>query len=486
MPGAGGRPAAPPPAACSFSISPLICETRRCFSASPASIWRFACARCGDHLHLPGMRHAKGRAARRHLAAESLHLAEHLRVLARDAIDRVEAVDQILEARRAEEELERRGRLAADVEVAQPAGEAILRDAEVRPRDLHLPPVHAELRLDLAELHVRGVVRLDGLLELRVERLDLLEHLPRLGLLRVDPRVGERGNGGKQSYTGYGNEEPCSGRATTRDSGSSSPHNRGRTGRGRYVTARHPSSVYGCLQPRTVPCGETKMLQNSHISSCFERHSDTFSASCSFAGRPLTPSVSSSRPSFFSPSPRPAPPDDPATLRAQGAELAAAERSAQLELFALERRLDTARGGARGRRGAAGRGRARASDLAATAACREADVVGVGAGGSRAQVRALYVEDQPDVLAVFLGASSIEEALDDVDNLQRTTDATNNVLEQAKAARRKVARLLRSLTARRSRAASASVGGRGAHQRARAGQASRVSVHRRPARRSRC
>ncbi len=140
--------------------------------------------------------------------------------------------------------------------------------------------------------------------------------------------------------------------------------------------------------------------------------------------------------------------DDPATLRAQGAELAAAENSAQLELFALERRLDSARtalAGVEQRLGAVERERATSrKELHAAKRTLSASERRLGD-----QVRALYVEEQPDVLAVFLGASSIEEALDDVDNLQRTTDATNNVLEQAKAARRKIARLLRSLTARR-------------------------------------
>ena len=139
--------------------------------------------------------------------------------------------------------------------------------------------------------------------------------------------------------------------------------------------------------------------------------------------------------------------DDPVTLRAHGAELAAAERSAQLELFALERRLETARAALAGveeRLSTVERDR-ETSRQQMRAAKR---TLSVSETQLAAQVRALYVEDQPDVLAVFLGASSIEQALEDVDSLERTTDATNNVFEQARAARLKVARLLRSLTAR--------------------------------------
>ena len=140
--------------------------------------------------------------------------------------------------------------------------------------------------------------------------------------------------------------------------------------------------------------------------------------------------------------------DDPATLRAHGTQLAATERSAQLELFALERRLDTARAALAGveqRLGTVERERA-ASRTQLRVAQRTLSAAEQRLGE---QVRALYVEEQPDVLAVFLGAASIEQALDDVDNLQRTADATNGVLGEAKTARRKVTRLLRSLTARR-------------------------------------
>jgi 3D (Asp-Asp-Asp) domain-containing protein len=140
--------------------------------------------------------------------------------------------------------------------------------------------------------------------------------------------------------------------------------------------------------------------------------------------------------------------DDPATLRAHGAELAAAERSARLELFALESRLASARtalAGVQARLATVERER-NASTRQLRAAKRTL------AGAQRrlaAQVRALYVEEEPDVLAVFLGATSIEAALDDVDNLRRTASSTSGVVDEARAARRTVTRLVRSLTAKR-------------------------------------
>ncbi len=44
------------------------------------------------------------------------------------------------------------------------------------------------------------------------------------------------------------------------------------------------------------------------------------------------------------------------------------------------------------------------------------------------------------MLAVFLGASSLEDAIDGVDNLHRAADATSGVLDEARAARVRVAR----------------------------------------------
>jgi cystine transport system substrate-binding protein len=140
--------------------------------------------------------------------------------------------------------------------------------------------------------------------------------------------------------------------------------------------------------------------------------------------------------------------DDPATLRAHGAELAAAERSARLELFALESRLASARtalAGVEARLAAVERERT-ASTQQLRAAKR---TLAAAQRRLAAQVRALYVEEEPDVLAVFLGATSIEAALDDVDNLRRTASSTSGVVDEARTARRTVTRLVRSLTAKR-------------------------------------
>lgn len=138
-------------------------------------------------------------------------------------------------------------------------------------------------------------------------------------------------------------------------------------------------------------------------------------------------------------------PDD---LRARGAELEAAEQAARLELFALQSRLDEANRALAGvearldtverERSSSRRQLVVARKTLAAAQDRLAD-----------QLVALYTQDAPDALALFLGAASFEEALDSVDALERSADATSSVVAQARSAKAKVKRLLRSLTARR-------------------------------------
>jgi 3D (Asp-Asp-Asp) domain-containing protein/peptidoglycan hydrolase CwlO-like protein len=139
---------------------------------------------------------------------------------------------------------------------------------------------------------------------------------------------------------------------------------------------------------------------------------------------------------------------DPDALRARGAELDAAEQQARLDLFALESRLGRAEAALAGiqsrvtvlerERSSSRRQLGAARRTLAEAEQRLAD-----------QVRALYVSEQPDVLAVFLGAASIEDAIDGVDSLHRAADATSGVLDEARAARVRVAALLQQQTARR-------------------------------------
>ena len=140
--------------------------------------------------------------------------------------------------------------------------------------------------------------------------------------------------------------------------------------------------------------------------------------------------------------------DNPDTLRARGAGLRQAEREARLELFALQTKLDSARR-------ALSRAESRLATVERQRAASRRQLIVAKKTLARAQdlladqVFALYTQDAPDALAVFLGASSFEEALDSVDAIERSADATTHVLEQARTAKAEVRRLLRALTVRR-------------------------------------
>ncbi len=140
--------------------------------------------------------------------------------------------------------------------------------------------------------------------------------------------------------------------------------------------------------------------------------------------------------------------DNPATLRARGDELVSAEQQARLELFALESKLARAESALAGIQARLDRlERERASSRRQLQAARR--TLAEAEGRLAEQVRALYITEQPDVLAVFLGAGSLEDAIDGVDSIHRAADATSGVLDEAQAARVRVASILRRQTERR-------------------------------------
>ena len=168
--------------------------------------------------------------------------------------------------------------------------------------------------------------------------------------------------------------------------------------------------------------------------------------------------------------------DNPATLRARGAELESAEQQARLELFALESKLARAESALAGIQARLDRlERERASSRRQLQAARR--TLAEAEERLAEQVRALYITEQPDVLAVFLGAGSIEDAIDGVDSIHRAADATSGVLDEAQAARVRVASLLRRQTERRGELRAAEAFGRRPHPGARVGARRPARVH---------
>jgi 3D (Asp-Asp-Asp) domain-containing protein len=144
--------------------------------------------------------------------------------------------------------------------------------------------------------------------------------------------------------------------------------------------------------------------------------------------------------------------EDPAQraeeLRHVQAGLAGKERSAELELYAIESRLATTAASLATieRRTAATEHELEAVDArraAANATLREGHrLLGL-------RLRTLYEAGGTDPVALVLGADSLQEALDGLDGLHFAAQQDRNIIQQTVAARRQLGRIARALQARR-------------------------------------
>ena len=133
-------------------------------------------------------------------------------------------------------------------------------------------------------------------------------------------------------------------------------------------------------------------------------------------------------------------------LKEKGAELERRSQEVLLDLFALGSRLDRARGEL-ARLDAQAAALARRQESARReyrAALETQSKAQLQLGG---QLRLLYEQDQPDPIAVILGAASFNEAIEDLDNIKRIAHATDSVLDQAKRAKQRVSRQKAQLAA---------------------------------------
>ena len=133
-------------------------------------------------------------------------------------------------------------------------------------------------------------------------------------------------------------------------------------------------------------------------------------------------------------------------LKEKGAELERRSQEVLLDLYALGSRLDRARGDlARLDSQAAALARRQESARREYRAALETQSnAQLQLGG---QLRLLYEQDQPDPIAVILGAASFNEAIEDLDNIKRIARATESVLDQAKRAKQRVSRQKAQLAA---------------------------------------
>ncbi|HUH15176.1 MAG TPA: 3D domain-containing protein [Gaiellaceae bacterium] len=162
-----------------------------------------------------------------------------------------------------------------------------------------------------------------------------------------------------------------------------------------------------------------------------------------------------------------------AGLRADASSLEARAQAATLELYALETELGRARTALdeiAGRRAEVARERTSArTQLRLT---RQALRVSEARLGEI--VRALYEQSgQADPLAILLGASSLEEALNSLDNLDRTAGENQRIVERAEAARARLGTLDARLTAKEAELARLATAARERAQRLEAAAATR-------------
>jgi 3D (Asp-Asp-Asp) domain-containing protein len=140
-------------------------------------------------------------------------------------------------------------------------------------------------------------------------------------------------------------------------------------------------------------------------------------------------------------------PERTGELRARNAALAAQSRSALLELYALEERLQQAREHAAAVRSElarleAQRERVRVRLSVAESSLRTADrLLGI-------RLRALYENGQTDPLAVLLGAESLDDAVTGLESLRSAAQHDRKVLAQVRQARRDLRAASRELKAR--------------------------------------
>jgi 3D (Asp-Asp-Asp) domain-containing protein len=145
-------------------------------------------------------------------------------------------------------------------------------------------------------------------------------------------------------------------------------------------------------------------------------------------------------------------------LKEKSATLAARSREAVVQLYALESRLQQARGDL-ARIDARAASLVRQQDSARRRHRAAQRTMAVAQFRLGRQLRILYEQEGPDPIAILLGATSLDEAIEGLESISRTARATEGVIEQARSARRLIALTQRQLAAqvRRTQAIRATV-----------------------------
>lgn len=144
--------------------------------------------------------------------------------------------------------------------------------------------------------------------------------------------------------------------------------------------------------------------------------------------------------------PAPVPAQNPGVgqLKEREASLAAASRAAVVELYGIESRLAQARSDlARVESRARALARTQSSVRQRLQSARRTQ--GLAERDLGKQLRYLYEQGPPDPIAVVLGATSLEDAIDALDAVHRAHRVTQQVIDQARSARRNLLVVRRQL-----------------------------------------
>ena len=131
-------------------------------------------------------------------------------------------------------------------------------------------------------------------------------------------------------------------------------------------------------------------------------------------------------------------------LRAENAAIAQRSSAAQLELYALDSKLVAARAELARLRGRAAELRRQRTDVRLRARIARR-ALGVSQHQLADRLHTLYVQGETDPMAVLLGAESLDDAVDGLEELNRTADLNESVITQALAAQQALRALSRSL-----------------------------------------
>jgi 3D (Asp-Asp-Asp) domain-containing protein/peptidoglycan hydrolase CwlO-like protein len=135
------------------------------------------------------------------------------------------------------------------------------------------------------------------------------------------------------------------------------------------------------------------------------------------------------------------------TLTQRASELAAQSRSAVLNLYSLNSRLDAARTRLAGLQArSAELERERAANRLQLAIAERAFRISQRQLAQR--LRVLYEQDEVDPIAIVLGSESLDEAINGIDGLNHLASQNESVIEQTRTARRQLSSLADSLAAR--------------------------------------